>query len=233
MEIVSKSKVTSPPFVSLTCSNMLDDAHRLFFNFFFFLKRLWMTMHWTLFTEPGWSILSCPTPQCTLAGGGNYIALAAPSNAEMTIIVETFQHKTSQCIRKDPKNFPEIAPTQIVTIILPEELKGTARAARKEFEVFRSCTGWRYPANDDDYMIKLSNIAASAAGNITFTATRDCYYTLTTVTGKKKPVLPSASTLTVRHYPTGIWLIRGSRWCYRGPCYGWGRGTPISVPSVR
>lgn len=159
---------------------------------------LWMTMHWTLFTEPGWSILSCPTPQCTLAGGGNYIALAAPSNAEMTIIVETFQHKTSQCIRKDPKNFPEIAPTQIVTIILPEELKGTARAARKEFEVFRSCTGWRYPANDDDYMIKLSNIAASAAGNITFTATRDCYYTLTTVTGKKKPVLPSASTLTVR-----------------------------------
>ena len=33
------------------------------------------TMHWTLFTDPGWRILSCITPQCRLTGGGSYAVL--------------------------------------------------------------------------------------------------------------------------------------------------------------
>ena len=154
---------------------------------------LWMTMHWTLFTEPGWNILQCATPQCTLAAGGNYAAVASPSYSDITIIVETFQHETSQCVRHDPTNFPPIAPSQTVTIVLPTALPSIS--GPKRFEVFRSCAGWRYPADDDDYMVKLADIVAvPVAGggsyNLTFTAVRDCYYTVTTVAGRVKPPLP-------------------------------------------
>jgi hypothetical protein len=70
--------------------------------------------------------------------------------------------------------------------------------APNELEVWRSCTGWRYPADDDSYMVKLANIPISTAGNITFTAARDCYYTLTTVTGRSKPKVPTAGTTSAR-----------------------------------
>lgn len=115
----------------------------------------------SLFHRPGWNILTCPTPQCTLKGGGNYIALASPSNTDVTIVVETFQHENSQCIRMDPKTFPAISAVQTVTIVLPQEFvsststKSTAdanaassaagKANPKHLEVFQSCTGWRYP----------------------------------------------------------------------------------------
>ena len=42
-------------------------------------------------------------------------------------------------------------------------------------------------------MVKLDSIAVTAAGSVTFTAKRNCYYTLTSVTGRKKPALPSST----------------------------------------
>eukprot|EP00051_Salpingoeca_urceolata_P008306 m.104938 g.104938 ORF g.104938 m.104938 type:complete len:1154 (+) comp15683_c0_seq1:127-3588(+) len=38
---------------------------------------LWTTMHWTLFTDPGWRVVTCSNPPCTLAGGGNYAVLVS------------------------------------------------------------------------------------------------------------------------------------------------------------
>ena len=67
----------------------------------------WTTMHWTLFTEPGWGILGCPrgrynssVTNCALAGGGNFAVLT--SDTDVTVIIETFEHNTSQCVRHDP-----------------------------------------------------------------------------------------------------------------------------------
>jgi hypothetical protein len=58
-------------------------------------------------------------------------------------------------------------------------------------DVWRSCTGWRYPADDDSYMIKEEPVVVSSSGHATFVADVNCYYTLTTRTGVTKPVLPT------------------------------------------
>ena len=151
---------------------------------------LWMTMHWTLFTEPGWHVQACATPQCALAGGGNYAVLA--SEEDTTIIVETFTHSTSKCIRHDPADWA-VDPQQTVTIAVPTHLRAVSTTEAKRLQVFRSCSSWRYPADDDGYMLRLDDITATADGSITFVADRDCYYTLTTVTGRAKPKLSATS----------------------------------------
>ena len=145
---------------------------------------LWATMHWTLFTQPGWSILACATPQCALAGGGNFASLASPAGHDATIIVETFTHAASQCIRNDPPDWT-VAPTQSATFVLP----AAAAAAADHLEVWRSCSSWRYPADDDAYMQRLADLPV-ANGSVTLVADRNCCYTLTTLCGRTKPKLP-------------------------------------------
>ena len=39
-------------------------------------------------------------------------------------------------------------------------------------------------------MIQLENVAVSSSGGVSFLADRDCYYTLTTITGRSKPTIP-------------------------------------------
>ena len=107
----------------------------------------WVTMHWTLFADPGWVVVSCATPRCELKGGGNYAALVSPDGGHMTVIVETFLHSASKCIRQDPPDWT-VSPQQTVTIAIP-----ATAASHTSLDVWRSCTGWRYPAMDDSYMV--------------------------------------------------------------------------------
>ena len=87
----------------------------------------WMTMHWTLFTEPGWGILGCPATghsphysssrtNCALQGGGNYAVVL--SKIDVTVVVQTFDHNASQCIRNDPQQAWDVADFQTVAIAL-------------------------------------------------------------------------------------------------------------------
>lgn len=149
---------------------------------------LWMTMHWTLFTDPGWRILSCITPQCRLEGGGSYAVLQG--NGHTSIIVETFLHSASKCIRCDPPDW-EVAPNQTVTISLP----GNEMEASTTLQLWRSCTSWRYPADDDAYLMRVGDVV-SVNSTVTFSAAVNCYYTLTTVLNRTKPALPQSSPST-------------------------------------
>lgn len=104
-------------------------------------------MHWTLFTDPGWRILGCVTPQCQLSGGGNYAVLQGPrysarprtcgstlhlhsqrlthhlgTRSDITIIVETFLHSMSKCIRCDPPDWTVRAPRIIMTDTLKSNI---------------------------------------------------------------------------------------------------------------
>ena len=169
-----------------------------------------MTMMWTRFTKPGWKIYRCPPPpppptrknaprsdvsQCALRGGGNYVVLASDVTDDVTIIVETMQLANSRCrLGPDPSGY-NVAASQNVTLLLPE--RGTAAVGRETLDVWRSCIGWRYPAADDQYMIQLDSIVASADGAFTFTAERDCSYTLTTVRGVSKLPRPRHITAAV------------------------------------
>ena len=161
----------------------------------------WMTMHWTLFADPGWTVATCASadpegPRCKLAGGGDYAVLVSPKRDQISVIVETFLHSASQCIRQDPPDWT-VAPQQTVTIILPETAT-SARSSRASLDVWRSCTGWRYPSDNDSYMVKQQPAAVSPSGRVTFIADVNCYYTLTTRTEVTKPTLPTTKAIDPR-----------------------------------
>jgi galactosylceramidase len=155
----------------------------------------WMTMHWTLFAQPGWTVARCATSRCKLAGGGDYAVLVSPDGRDMTVVLETFLHSASTCIRQDPPDW-HVAPQQTVTIALPAAVRTTAGA--QTLDVWKSCTGWRYPADDDSFMLKQAPLTVSTAGDVTFVAEVNCYYTLTTITGVVKPSVPSTAAADPR-----------------------------------
>ena len=152
----------------------------------------WITMHWTLFAKPGWTALTCSTPRCKLVGGGDYAALVSPNGWDITVIVETFLHSASQCIRQDPPDW-EVEARQNVTITLPSSVL-KARGGLATVDMWRSCTGWRYPADNDSFMIKQPPLSISSSGRVSFVANVNCYYTITTVVGISKPLLPSSTS---------------------------------------
>lgn len=80
-----------------------------------------------------------------------------------------------------------MASNQTVTVSLPANAVQTG-----PLELWRSCTSWRYPADDDDYLVHVGQVPVSAAHSVTFVASVNCYYTLTTVRGRVKPTLPRA-----------------------------------------
>ena len=167
----------------------------------------WATMHWTLFTEPaGWGILPCPAPlngsvaNCALQGGGNFAVVA--SEADVTVVIETFEHNASQCVRQDPPGPWAVAGVQAVTIALPAGLVSAGGAAARSMDVWRSCTGWRYPADDDSYMQKLAPLVVLADGTVTLEGVRkNCVFTVTTVLGRSKPKLPTTSSSPPAAFP--------------------------------
>eukprot|EP01052_Picozoa_sp_SAG31_P056334 SAG31_NODE_16072_length_724_cov_1.147200_1_plen_216_part_10 len=147
-------------------------------------------MHWTLFAQPGWTVSTCATSRCKLSGGGDYVLLVSPDAKDVTVIVETFLHSASQCIRQDPPDW-KVVPSQIVTVALPASIT-EGRDAMRVLDLWRSCTGWRYPADDDSFMVKQAPVPVDETGQVTFIAEVNCYYTLTTIKGVTKPLLPSA-----------------------------------------
>ena len=44
----------------------------------------WMTMHWSLFTKPGWNVHRCVTKNCALGGGVSHAACARSVQSQKT-----------------------------------------------------------------------------------------------------------------------------------------------------
>ena len=150
---------------------------------------LWTTMHWTRFVKPGWRALPCtdasvPTGRCALQGGGNYAAMASPDSQHFAIIVHSFRHNTSKCIRCDPPAW-EVAPKQTVSFGL-SGLSSIPTAVH----AWRSCAGWEYPAAQDGWFMQQADIQISTAGSLEVEILADCMYTFTTVGGITKPPVP-------------------------------------------
>ena len=161
----------------------------------------WITMHWTLFTKPGWRILPCAdlhgapgagTPKtgaCALKGGGNYAVLRSGGGGEdFSIMIHAYRHVASQCIRQDPTGDWPIAATQTATFSV-----NVKKDAGRMLHVWRSCAGWRYPSLNDGYLEKQNaSVVVSAKGTFNITVDADCYYTVTTITNRTKPAPPAS-----------------------------------------
>ena len=74
-----------------------------------------------------------------------------------------------------------------MTVSLPDN----QLQASTTLELWRSCASWRYPANDDAYLVRVGQVV-SVNHTVTFTASVNCYYTLTTVLHRTKPALPQS-----------------------------------------
>eukprot|EP00039_Didymoeca_costata_P010248 m.137625 g.137625 ORF g.137625 m.137625 type:complete len:925 (-) comp14756_c0_seq4:186-2960(-) len=156
---------------------------------------LYITMHWTLFTQPGWRVMSCSdgyTGRCAMKGGGNYAVLYSSKNDDITIVAHAFTHSTSKCIRKDPPPW-NITATQKVEFDVSEI---SAKLPTK-LHVWRSCSDWIYPApvgssEKENSYLQQQNDVLIENGVATLIIERDCYYTLTTIT--RTPTLNATKT---------------------------------------
>ena len=60
-------------------------------------QALWTVAHWGQFTAAGWYFLQHGKGVGLLDNGGSYVTLTDPTGQELTIIIETMRHNTSQC----------------------------------------------------------------------------------------------------------------------------------------
>ena len=58
---------------------------------------LWAAAHWGQFTKAGWFFLEHGKGVGLLDEGGSYVALIDQANQQLTIIIETMKHDSSQC----------------------------------------------------------------------------------------------------------------------------------------
>jgi galactosylceramidase len=61
-------------------------------------QALWAVAHWGQFTAAGWSFLQHGKGVGLLDNGGSYVALTDPTGQQLTIVIETMSHDSSQCM---------------------------------------------------------------------------------------------------------------------------------------
>ena len=118
------------------------------------LEPLFITAHWTQFTQPGWLYLEHGVGVGWLQGGGSYTTLVRPSSTgsssssrgarreasgaavdAFTIILETMRTNHSRCIRANPTTPWSVNTTQEVTLQLTgAERKALAQQQQQEEE---------------------------------------------------------------------------------------------------
>ncbi|ESO89802.1 hypothetical protein LOTGIDRAFT_218637 [Lottia gigantea] len=146
---------------------------------------IWLAAHTTQFTEIGWKYLRHGAGVGKLDDGGSYVALISPDNKDLTIIIETFSHDHSLCIRPALPKYT--VKDQQVTI----NLKGNF-ANIKELQVWYSKPS--YDNSTSTFFIQQKPLMVEN-GEATLTVHVDEIYTLTTLkTGSKGdyPASPSS-----------------------------------------
>jgi galactosylceramidase len=68
-------------------------------------QALWTVAHWGQFTAAGWFFLQHGQGVGLLDNGGSYVALTDQSGQQLTIIVETMAHDSSQCAGAKSVNY--------------------------------------------------------------------------------------------------------------------------------
>lgn len=139
-------------------------------GFYTATPQLWFSLHWTMFmtAQDKARVIAADA----LKHGGSYVALQAEQ--ELTIIVESLQWNSSQCIRHNPTSY-ETAPTQRVDIQLP------AGISPSNLSLWRSCIDWRFGSGvDPSYFVRQLDVPVSG-GRVMITAKANCVYLLRTI----------------------------------------------------
>jgi galactosylceramidase len=68
-------------------------------------QALWTVAHWGQFTAAGWFFLQHGKGVGLLDNGGSYVALTDQTGQQLTIIVETMRHDSSQCAWSNSVNY--------------------------------------------------------------------------------------------------------------------------------
>jgi galactosylceramidase len=68
-------------------------------------QALWTVAHWGQFTAAGWFFLQHGKGVGFLDNGGSYVALTDQTGQQLTIIIETMKHDSSQCMWSNSPNY--------------------------------------------------------------------------------------------------------------------------------
>jgi len=166
------------------------------------MSPIWVSAHTTQFAQPGWVYLAHGSGSGLLPKGGSYVTLVPPNNqkGDFSLIIETFTHDLSVCVRPSLANFT-VTP-QTVTFQIAGGLKATSPLYvwYTHLDVL----------GDNTYFEQIKTITPTN-GQFTLDLDLDSVVTISTTTGQKKgqhPTPPPSSRFPSEHsdnfesYPT-------------------------------
>ena len=143
---------------------------------------LWAAAHWGQFTRAGWFFLQHGQGVGLLDNGGSYVALTDPDSQQLTIIVETMKHDTSQCAWSQSPHYN--ITEQTATFQLDSSF-----AHITQFFVFFS----NFSTTDVDQSFIYKGVIQLNSGSFTLDLPIGVLYTLSTMNGTKGTYQPPPS----------------------------------------
>eukprot|EP00475_Leptophrys_vorax_P014519 TRINITY_DN20832_c0_g1_i2.p1 TRINITY_DN20832_c0_g1~~TRINITY_DN20832_c0_g1_i2.p1 ORF type:complete len:770 (+),score=190.41 TRINITY_DN20832_c0_g1_i2:43-2352(+) len=156
---------------------------------------LWITAHTTQFTQPGWIYLDHGKGVNALEFGGSVVTLMDPEENEFSIIVEKMSHDHSLCIRPALPSYN--TSSEKVSFKLMNSFKKTP-----ELNVWKTCLKNSFDQpNQEQYFVKLPNVAIEQDGTFQVDISVDCVYTFSTISSASHGS-PSIEIPTSQQFPS-------------------------------
>ena len=174
---------------------------------------IWVSAHYTQFTQVGWRYLPVGQGSGVLDGGGTYVTLVSPDGSHVTTIMQTMEWGMSQCYKDTHAEF-HVAPTQNVTFSLKNfNVHGVDMLqVRKTTLLPDDPIDPVYPFESNNlYFERLEDIKLTASMAYTIVLEPNTLVTVTTLQtgGKVMPNIPAAQPFSRAYsdpfldYPVG------------------------------
>ena len=135
---------------------------------------VWAAAHWGQFTKAGWFFLEHGKGVGLLDNGGSYVALTDPTGQQLTIIVQTMPHDSSQCAWSHSPPYNTIEQTATFQL-------DTSFAHITQLFVFFS----NFTTTDVNQSFIYQGITALNNGSFTLQLPVGILYTISTINGTK------------------------------------------------
>eukprot|EP00462_Mataza_sp_D1_P005666 CAMPEP_0175124564 /NCGR_PEP_ID=MMETSP0087-20121206/2849_1 /TAXON_ID=136419 /ORGANISM="Unknown Unknown, Strain D1" /LENGTH=801 /DNA_ID=CAMNT_0016406341 /DNA_START=64 /DNA_END=2466 /DNA_ORIENTATION=- len=149
--------------------NGLMYAYEPWSNWYTVNPPVWTTAHTTQFSEVGWTILDIGVGSGDLPGGGSYVTMVSPNQADFTVVMEKLEGKCLRCAGQHTTS-----ETVVMTLV------NLTTALKKSHGMLHM---WQ--TNSTAHFQRLGDIAI-VNGIAVVTVQRDSVITLTTTTGQEK-----------------------------------------------
>eukprot|EP00039_Didymoeca_costata_P005498 m.81976 g.81976 ORF g.81976 m.81976 type:complete len:841 (+) comp12845_c0_seq2:72-2594(+) len=154
---------------------------------------IWVSAHYTHFTEIGWKFLPVGQGSGELAQGGTFVTLVSPDGNDFTTVIQTMAWNMSRCYKDTHPEFT-VAPSQNITFQVSQcsGLKeGMHLQVRRTLLLENDLIDpiYNFTANNV-YFEKLSDIIVDASLSFTIEMEINTIVTITSLSGNETTPLP-------------------------------------------